>query len=215
MAWLRTTCFRRRWTRTICAGLCLICYLTTAAGIPIPTLPLKENGQPFPCQFHACGCQTAEQCWSHCCCYTAAERVTWAQTRNVEPPAYAEKSVAQGWHTVRLRDQVEGKTETASRCAKCARCERAGSDSTSTAATCCKEAENKKGGHSPYALGWTVLRCQGMSTSWVSFGAVLPPPPALTWTPFWPAVGWLPHWDSSSVPFSLIPPDPPPRFLSA
>ncbi|HTU89291.1 MAG TPA: hypothetical protein VMF69_04265, partial [Gemmataceae bacterium] len=63
-------------------GVCLA-YLLAALEIPLPIFVHKISSQPFPCQDHPCGCQTAEQCWSHCCCFTPEERWAWAQAHNV------------------------------------------------------------------------------------------------------------------------------------
>src|SRR5215469_4629850 len=82
------------------AGVCLA-YLLTALDIPLPASVHKDASQPFPCQNHPCGCQTAEQCWRHCCCFTAEERWAWAREHHVQAPAYAEKPAARGWQTAR------------------------------------------------------------------------------------------------------------------
>jgi hypothetical protein len=61
--------------------------------IPISTFSVldKDNSQPFPCQSCACGCRTAEQCWTNCCCFTPAERFAWAEKNGVTPPWYAQR----------------------------------------------------------------------------------------------------------------------------
>lgn len=38
----------------------------------------KDRTVPFPCMDRPCGCASAEQCWSSCCCTTKDERVAWA-----------------------------------------------------------------------------------------------------------------------------------------
>src|SRR5437588_12045766 len=52
----------------ISAALALVCYLATATGFPLPSFTTRQPGQTFPCQNHSCGCVTAEQCWTNCCC---------------------------------------------------------------------------------------------------------------------------------------------------
>ena len=32
----------------------------------------------YPCEFHQCGCRTAKDCWSHCCCFDREEHLVWA-----------------------------------------------------------------------------------------------------------------------------------------
>ena len=106
--------FRRALRRFGAAGVC-VAYLIAALGIPLPASVHKDASQPFPCQDHPCGCQTAEQCWRNCCCFTPEERWAWARAHHVEPPAYAEKPTekptAGGWNTVKLRNCAKGKTE--------------------------------------------------------------------------------------------------------
>lgn len=49
---------------------------STAAGI-----------ERYPCEDHACGCISARECWTHCCCHTEHQRLLWAITHGVKPPA--------------------------------------------------------------------------------------------------------------------------------
>jgi hypothetical protein len=44
-------------------------------------------GQRYPCEEHACGCSSARECWTNCCCYTQHERLVWALRNGVAPPA--------------------------------------------------------------------------------------------------------------------------------
>ncbi len=48
-----------------------------------------EEAPPYPCQGGLCGCRTARQCWTSCCCRTPAQRTAWAKARNIVPPDYA------------------------------------------------------------------------------------------------------------------------------
>jgi hypothetical protein len=72
-------------------GLALLSFTVSGLGIPLPAVSVKDHNVPFPCQDHACGCTSAEQCWRNCCCFTATERWAWAKAHHVEPPAYAER----------------------------------------------------------------------------------------------------------------------------
>src|SRR5713101_8440730 len=78
-------------TGKLWAALALVSFTLSGIGFPLPTENLKDQTVPFPCQDHACGCQSAEQCWRHCCCFSVQERWAWAKTHHVEPPAYAER----------------------------------------------------------------------------------------------------------------------------
>jgi hypothetical protein len=204
---------RRFWVvlpyRLSVLGVC-IAYLLAALEIPLPVFVHKDSSQPFPCQDHACGCQTAEQCWSHCCCFTPDERWAWATAHNVEPPAYAEKPAekptTRGWNTLKLRDRDNG-TTTKSCCGACqpaapAR-ETRGANATPLAPA--------------FAAGWSLTtmaawRCQGYSTLWVSGGAVLPVFPLAAWLPDCPPAAriCLPSEHADKVPSAPL--DPPPRL---
>jgi hypothetical protein len=58
----------------------------------------KDRSQPFPCMDKPCGCATAEQCFTSCCCNTPAETLAWATAHRVEPAVLAalEQRVASG-----------------------------------------------------------------------------------------------------------------------
>jgi hypothetical protein len=205
--------------RTV-ACVALVGYLATAVGFPLPRLPQKDHTQPFPCQDHPCGCQTAEQCWRHCCCFSPEERFAWAAAHHIEPPSYAERPAAGGWHTVRLRDQVvcahcsdrQGRPAQESCCAK-----QHPEDS-------CRAQESRPSAHGakptvparvPWLLGMRAMSCQGASNVWLSIGAIVPPPTPLTWNELFPPAGWLCIGNTSPVLLPLIPPDPPPRTSAA
>lgn len=47
-------------------------------------LAAKDRSQPFPCMDRPCGCGSAEQCFSSCCCHTPAQLLAWARSRDLE-----------------------------------------------------------------------------------------------------------------------------------
>src|SRR5205814_10554872 len=97
---------RRPLRRRLAAAAALLAYAATAFGVPLPAATARKNaGTPFPCQDHPCGCQTAEQCWSGCCCFTPEERWAWADAHHVTPPAYAQRPAA-GWRSTPLRGRA-------------------------------------------------------------------------------------------------------------
>jgi hypothetical protein len=77
--------------RKVVTFLVLVCFCAATLPFPVASVEIldKANSQPFPCQNCPCGCKTAEQCWSGCCCYTPAERFAWAERNGVTPPSYA------------------------------------------------------------------------------------------------------------------------------
>lgn len=45
----------------------------------------KVHSVPFPCQNRPCGCRSADSCLSKCCCFTAEQKVAWAQMHGHGP----------------------------------------------------------------------------------------------------------------------------------
>ncbi|PQO33087.1 hypothetical protein C5Y97_18320 [Blastopirellula marina] len=62
--------------------------LAWGGGISIPVPNFKDTSTPFMCQDHACSCRNARNCWTHCCCFSRAEKLAWAAQHKVEPPKY-------------------------------------------------------------------------------------------------------------------------------
>ena len=84
----------------ITAWTAILGYVLVASGLPLPLgtvspvesnspaakrLAGKDRSKPFPCMDKPCGCASAEQCFSNCCCNTPAELLAWAQAHRVEP----------------------------------------------------------------------------------------------------------------------------------
>jgi len=57
-------------------------WLAQSADIHLARL----SGQRYPCEDHACGCASAHECWTNCCCYTHHQRIVWALRNGVAPP---------------------------------------------------------------------------------------------------------------------------------
>ena len=195
-----------------------LAYLLVALEIPLPAAIHKDTSQPFPCQDHACGCQTAEQCWTSCCCFTPEERWAWARAHDVQPPTYAEKPTpkpaeqpaAHGWNTVKLRDRDHCATATTTK--SC--CRKQGER-----ASCCQTTPKPaapqaapRSGNVRWGSVMSAWRCQGFQTLWVVVGAVLPVPPSTTWSPDYPPPSLFSLWDSHAILLSMPPPAPPPRL---
>jgi hypothetical protein len=221
----------RTWRRRTITGVALIAYLATAVGYPLPAASAgrKDFSQPFPCQGHVCGCQSAEECWSACCCLTPEERWAWARAHGVQPPEYAEKpATTPGWRTVRLRDQAEARNHS---CGSC--CDRdhpsRGSCCSKSAAhvtrpTCCsrsKPEDDSQSGSTALARhsgGWvpgvSALRCKGLSLLWVDGGVVVPAVGCASRIYVTPPEQAATENDQP-VRLGQAPPAPPPKPLSA
>jgi len=90
--------------RRITTWLAILGYTLVASGLPLPfgvvapaasdspaakRLAGKDRSQPFPCMDRPCGCGTAEQCFTSCCCNTPAETLAWAKAHRIEPAVLA------------------------------------------------------------------------------------------------------------------------------
>ena len=122
-----------------------ICFLT----FPVPFISLKSEqastkdlSTPFPCQNTACGCRTAEQCWTSCCCNSPEQRLAWAKRNGVEPPSYAVLATS--------------KSETGKSRACCSNCKQS---ATAKAAV----PEKHKSKRLEFLIGALVLKCHGQS----------------------------------------------------
>jgi hypothetical protein len=195
MSWLRRSIPWRSIARRLVTGVVALGYLAATLGLPLPARAHKIVDQPFPCQDDPCGCQTAEQCWTACCCYTVEEHWAWARAHHIEPPAYATRPADGGWNTKPKR-QCEDDERTCS---------------------CCKKTKHERATPSVPAVRWVSsaasLRCHGISALWATSAAV-PPPPHVTWHPFPALVGRFLLCDEFAPSLSIDPLDPPPRRQS-
>jgi hypothetical protein len=82
--------------------IALLGYLVAGLGV-LPSaallskwgiLPALDGSSAFPCQHDACGCMSAEACWSGCCCFTLQERLEWAGARGAFIPSWARAGAA-------------------------------------------------------------------------------------------------------------------------
>jgi hypothetical protein len=59
----------------------------------------------------------------------------------------------------------------------------------------------------------SMMNCRGMSMLWITNGAVVPPPPTVTWNQWLQPENWLGLGNQTPFLVSASPPDPPPRSL--
>jgi hypothetical protein len=72
------------------AWLLIVQQLVAGAGISLPCPAAAASKERYPCEHCGCGCRSAEQCWTHCSCFTFDEKVAWARRNGIAVPAYAE-----------------------------------------------------------------------------------------------------------------------------
>ena len=192
----RAPWFHRTWT-----GLALAAYLTSAVGMPVPQIVPKRGDQPFPCQHHACGCATAEDCWAGCCCYTQAQKLAWAKEHGVTPPASPAKVIA-GASQAGKSLCCASKSRRHSCCASCKKEKKQGAPIAQA------QSDN---GCVKFVLAVAARRCRGIPELWTAVGATTAPCPPCAWQPEWIVLEWLSPCSVVIPAYFQTPPVPPPR----
>jgi hypothetical protein len=203
--------------RNLGVGLALVAYLAASLGFALPIPTRKPRGQPFPCQDHACGCRSAEECWRHCCCFSPTERLAWSQAQGIDPPAYAEKPPTGGWRNLPIREQAGPSSVKKSCGGSCCSPGEVPANSPSAGPGWCggTACSNPPTEQRPLnRSGISPLRCQGLATTWISLGTV-PPTPPLEWFLLLSFREKLAHLDLLAGTVPLPPPEHPPRSFRA
>ena len=87
--------FDRHFLRRLVGLLALVGVLSSTCPLPLARKAWQPGQTPFPCQSCGCGCTTAEQCWSSCCCFSLSERIAWARKHGAPiPESVAKRSKA-------------------------------------------------------------------------------------------------------------------------
>jgi hypothetical protein len=215
------------------AWFSLVGYALLASGLPLPwgvvaaggaspavekRLAVKDRSTSFPCMDKPCGCVTAEQCFSNCCCNTPAETLAWAKAHDVEPAVIAALQR-------RAAAPVE-KTVVASSCCSVKKqiscCSAASELACCEEPACCDEEEPvdlaaESADIEPVSSHTIVLKsmlaCGGIVSQWFSIGGA-PPPPVVV------AVAAIPPRAQAILPGDEIfsceraePAAPPPRVV--
>jgi hypothetical protein len=201
------------WRRRLVTAVALGAYVVTTIGLPLPTLVDKHSDRPFPCQHHACGCLTAEQCWDHCCCYSPSQKLAWARRHQVEPPRQLLAAVAAEAHEHEHLAALAAANGSGGCCAH--REARAIADAREHACdehakASCRE-PNARAARLTFVVGIMARQCRGLADFWCQSGAVLPVSPAVGWHFQWDVVEWLASDTPQLDSLDLAPPIPPPR----
>lgn len=199
------------WTAAISCAVLLV----SSVGLPLPTIAMKDGSKPFPCLKRACGCQTADDCWKKCCCFTDEEKLAWARENGVTPPDEVVARVAA------RRGQPEQVAENSGSCchhtAKSC-CHESKSESTN--GSCCHSTKPAKdSGVSSTEVRFVVAleaaKCSGVQLSWICVKVgMTPPAPVIAPTFMAGLVTWFDILDMESDSLPPEPVAPPPRFLS-
>lgn len=133
---------RKAWRRLAGKAFLLawgVLYTFLAVGVPISYRRIATT-ERFPCENCACGCSSASECWSGCCCHTLTERLAWAKRHGVTPPA----------------DVVARAAEAAPK-KSCCQC------SSNASATCSTAEDQEAPPEDSRVIGWRAWNCNGLS----------------------------------------------------
>jgi hypothetical protein len=172
----------------ITVWLVLMGYAIVASGLPLPVgnitpaasdpvaarrLAGKDRSKPFPCMDKPCGCATAEQCFTSCCCSTPAERLAWGRAHRVEATVLT--ALERRMATDIDSDAVPAEGSCCSTKSRRSSPERAALPAAERLSDPDRESPDP-----PSPSGTVVLRamlaCGGIVSQWCSAGASLPPP---------------------------------------
>jgi hypothetical protein len=210
----RDRCTRTRQQRLI-AGVAICAYLLTTIGFPLPAY-VNKGGMPFPCQNHACGCATADQCWDHCCCFSTTEKLAWAREHNIVSP---ERLVADA-EVIEAHAGHSSAKPSACGAAKSCCTEHHGSATTSAGrhahepheyANCGKDHDDNASLGVTFVVGIKARQCRGLTDFWCHSGAVVSPPSVVRWQFPWNVVERLAEPETRLSAGILSPPVPPPE----
>lgn len=200
--------------------LMLAAYVAIVSGVPLPIagsppvagspaakrLADKDRSRPFPCMDKPCGCATAEQCFSSCCCNSPAELLAWAEINGLDPATL-----------LVLQRRVAATAPEAPAAACCC-------SSAAEAAACCTTTESASA-HQPAPADdrdsaptpskvislKAMLACGGVLAGWAAAVTSLPPPTAPRCEPCLQLVGMLSITDEIGHSADRLSDTPPPR----
>jgi hypothetical protein len=219
----------------------LAVHALVASGLPLPVmsppagsaaarkLAAKDRSQPFPCMDKACGCDSAERCFTNCCCHTPAETLAWAKARGIDAAVIDAlmRRVAVAAPPSQDRGCCAAKSSVHE-----ASCGSAGDDNPDNAI--CSDYQSLAADTStvegdaglPDAprdpsgdAGSTcrvvtlkaMLACGGVLAEWASIGISLPPPPIVQCDVACPQIGVIMSWNAGVLVIGGPPDLPPPR----
>jgi hypothetical protein len=146
-------------------------------GYPVWQVAAKKGDQPFPCQFSRCGCQTADDCRTNCCCHSKQERVAWAVKRNIDPDKVAVLTPAEKLQFTFAAKFVVAKKSSCCQTVKQSSC--CSKPSAPKVDSCC-EAAGLKAEEEAKELQWVLAinahKCSGTGVDWIQAGFVAQPP---------------------------------------
>ena len=193
-----------RCSRRIISGLLLLWLGLLQFPLPLAlraagsTADGKDHSTPFPCMNRPCGCRSAEECWTSCCCTTKAERIAFVLEHGLEMPAALKDE----------GDEVEAPRSCCSTRSKVASCDSSGCSAGDKGCAKCQDKPSDR----KLVLFDSAMKCKGLSSLLLQFAGALVPVPELKQVV---VAGW--EFSQGLVDdlvggISLAPPAPPPRI---
>lgn len=200
--------------------LVLLAHGLVVSGLPLPIagpppaagshaarrLAAKDRARPFPCLDKPCGCSTAEQCFSRCCCNSPAELLAWAKARELEPATLA---------ALERRVVAADAAAAPSSCCAAAECGAApAADGAASAVDVCDDSRSlatrpAEGGRRVSLMA--MLACDGVLEGFLAAATALPPPKQCSAAPAMPLVATLVIADDAGCSVDRPRDTPPPR----
>lgn len=139
----------RKALRFATTALCALAYFAATFGVPVlvPERQAANSAVPYPCQGHACGCRSEEQCRRQCCCFTPVQRLAWYRQRGLAAPLAKTDA-----------------SQVAAQPAKCCTKSHGG----------VAESSSQRDSGWQLVIASQAQRCGGQATFWLALGAVLP-----------------------------------------
>lgn len=188
----------------------VVSILTASLPIPIAVVSTssEDSSIPYPCQHGKCGCKSALQCWTNCCCNTPQQRLDWAAAKGVAVPEY-------GQH---LKQVIATEKAKATRPACCKKTAMAGEPdllNKKEKPTCCS-AHTKPGSvaskpRTKIVLSMLALGCRGSVGELASLPWAIVQLPAIYCGPLLPLEGELILADAQASSQFYPPELPPPK----
>lgn len=169
---VRWQCSCAQLTLRALTALLMISSLALAQfGYPVWQVAAKKGDQPFPCQFSRCGCHTAEQCRTSCCCHSKQERVAWAVKRNIDPDKVAVLTPSE-----KLEFTFAAKLVVAKKSDCCQSAKQASCCSQPKVDSCCEAKPQNEAKELRWVLAIAAHKCSGTGVDWIQAGFVAQPP---------------------------------------
>lgn len=93
---MRLVCRNSLMQKAIAIGIAALYLATTLGTLPSPPQLVRwltnATTSRYPCESCGCGCASADECWTACCCHSQQERLIWSLREGVEPPHHLEVS---------------------------------------------------------------------------------------------------------------------------